>query len=174
MPLPKLKKFFVSETGFRFCAIDLRISFLALAIVSKKIIQNRQWNSHKWSRFGAISETRGLAIDLWCAYIFLCSHYIYVYTIYITHIDFCCEISRVNGLACIILLKKLILFWVIQFWETAWPASNFSKSVCEAPNSGKWQTLQWFFSKSGFLVVRHLIMVNGMAWFNLFQKVDFW
>ena len=30
MPLPKL--LFVSETGIIFCAIDLRISFLALAI----------------------------------------------------------------------------------------------------------------------------------------------
>ena len=36
MPLPKLKKLFVSETRLRFCAIDLRISFLALAIASKK------------------------------------------------------------------------------------------------------------------------------------------
>ena len=36
MPLPKLKKLFVSETGIRFCAIDLQISFLALAIASKK------------------------------------------------------------------------------------------------------------------------------------------
>ena len=36
MPLPKLKKLFVSETGFIFCAIDFRISFLALAIASKK------------------------------------------------------------------------------------------------------------------------------------------
>ena len=41
MPLPKLKNS-VSETGIRFCARDLRISFLALAIASKKIIQNRQ------------------------------------------------------------------------------------------------------------------------------------
>ena len=36
MPLPKLKNLFVSETHLRFCAIDLRISFLALAIASKK------------------------------------------------------------------------------------------------------------------------------------------
>ena len=36
MPLPKLKNLFVSETGLRFCAIDLQISFLALAIASKK------------------------------------------------------------------------------------------------------------------------------------------
>ena len=46
MPLPKLKNLFVSETHLRFCAIDSWISFLALAIVSKKI-QNRQWNSLK-------------------------------------------------------------------------------------------------------------------------------
>ena len=45
--IAKAKKFFVSETCFRFCAIDLQISFLALAIASKKIIQNRQWNSCK-------------------------------------------------------------------------------------------------------------------------------
>ena len=47
MPLPKLKKLFVSETGIRFCAKDSRISFLALAIASKKNIQNCQRNSHK-------------------------------------------------------------------------------------------------------------------------------
>ena len=41
MPVPKLKNLFVSETCLRFCALDLRISFLALAIVSKKI-QNHQ------------------------------------------------------------------------------------------------------------------------------------
>ena len=46
MPLPKLKNLFVSETCLILCAIDLQISFLALAIESKKI-QNRQWNSHK-------------------------------------------------------------------------------------------------------------------------------
>ena len=37
MPLPKLKNLFVSETCLRFCAIDSRISVLALAIASKKI-----------------------------------------------------------------------------------------------------------------------------------------
>ena len=37
MPLPKLKKLFVSETRLIFCAIDSRISSLALAIASKKI-----------------------------------------------------------------------------------------------------------------------------------------
>ena len=36
MPLPKLKNLFVSETRLRFCAIDSQISFLALAIGSKK------------------------------------------------------------------------------------------------------------------------------------------
>ena len=36
MSLPKLKKVFVSETCLRYCAIDLQISFLALAIASKK------------------------------------------------------------------------------------------------------------------------------------------
>ena len=44
MPLPKLKNLIVSETHLRFCAIDLQISFLALAFASKKI-KNHQWNS---------------------------------------------------------------------------------------------------------------------------------
>ena len=35
--IAKAKKLFVSETHFRFCAMDSRISFLALAIASKKI-----------------------------------------------------------------------------------------------------------------------------------------
>ena len=60
MPLLKLKNLFVSETCLRFCAIDLLISFLALAIASKKI-QNHRETCAKWSRFGAVSETRGLA-----------------------------------------------------------------------------------------------------------------
>ena len=34
--IAKAKKLFVSETRFRFCAIDSQISFLALAITSKK------------------------------------------------------------------------------------------------------------------------------------------
>jgi len=45
--MSKAKKLFVIETAFRFCAIDLQISFLALAIASKKIIQNHQWNLRK-------------------------------------------------------------------------------------------------------------------------------
>ena len=36
MPLPKLKKLFVSETRLKFCALNSQNSFLALAIVSKK------------------------------------------------------------------------------------------------------------------------------------------
>ena len=36
MTLPKLKNLFVGETCLRFCAIDLPISFLALAIAFKK------------------------------------------------------------------------------------------------------------------------------------------
>ena len=39
--IAKAKKLFVSETHLRFCAIDLQISFLALAIASQKI-QNSQ------------------------------------------------------------------------------------------------------------------------------------
>ena len=34
--IAKAKKLFVSETGIRFCVIDSQISFLALAIASKK------------------------------------------------------------------------------------------------------------------------------------------
>ena len=34
--IAKAKKLFVSETCLRFCAIDSQISFLALAIASKK------------------------------------------------------------------------------------------------------------------------------------------
>ena len=34
--IAKAKKLFVSETCMRFCAMDLQISFLALAIASKK------------------------------------------------------------------------------------------------------------------------------------------
>ena len=47
MPVPKLKNLFVIENCFRFCAIELQISFLVLAIASKIIIQNRQWNLRK-------------------------------------------------------------------------------------------------------------------------------
>ena len=35
--IAKAKNLFVSETLFRFCFVDLQISFLALAIASKKI-----------------------------------------------------------------------------------------------------------------------------------------
>ena len=44
--IAKAKKLFVSETRLRVCAIDSWISFLALAIASKKI-QNCKWNSLK-------------------------------------------------------------------------------------------------------------------------------
>ena len=57
MPLPKLKNLFVSETRLRFCAVDLWISFLALAIASKTVSETYA----KWSQFGAVSETQGLA-----------------------------------------------------------------------------------------------------------------
>ena len=57
--IDKAKKLFVSETGFRFCAIDSRISFLALAIASKKLSKTVSETSAKWSQFGAVSESRG-------------------------------------------------------------------------------------------------------------------
>ena len=62
MPLLKLKKLFVSETCFRFCAIDSRISFLALAIASKKLSKTVSETCSKWLQFGAVSETWGIAL----------------------------------------------------------------------------------------------------------------
>ena len=41
MPLPKLNNLLVSEFCLRFCAMDLQISFFALAIAPNKI-QNFQ------------------------------------------------------------------------------------------------------------------------------------
>ena len=64
MPLPKLKNLFVSETCLRFCAIDLQISFLALVIATKKKSKTVSETCAKWSQFGAVSETWGLAIYL--------------------------------------------------------------------------------------------------------------
>ena len=60
MPLPKLKNLFVSETCLRFCAIDLQIIFLALGLHPKKSITIIE-TCTKWSQFGIVSETRGLA-----------------------------------------------------------------------------------------------------------------
>ena len=59
MPLPKLK------TCLRFCAIDLQISFLDLAIASKKISKTISETRTKWSQIGAVSETWGLAWLKW-------------------------------------------------------------------------------------------------------------
>ena len=64
--IAKSKKLFDSETRFRFCAIDPRISFLALAIASKKIIQNRQWNSGKVVAIWRSQWNSGFSISLWC------------------------------------------------------------------------------------------------------------
>ena len=61
------KNLFVSETRFRFCGIDSRISFLALAIASKKISKTVSETCAMWLRFGTVSETRGLASDLPCS-----------------------------------------------------------------------------------------------------------
>ena len=58
MPLSKQKKLFVSETLFRFCAINLQISFLALAIASKKMSKTVSEIHAKWLQFGTVSETR--------------------------------------------------------------------------------------------------------------------
>ena len=56
----KLRVGAVSETGFRFCAIDLQIIFLALALASK----NYPKLSVKLAQFGTVSETWGLALLL--------------------------------------------------------------------------------------------------------------
>ena len=50
MPLPKLKNLFVSETHLRFCAIDLRISFLALRLHPKKSKTVSETHA-KWLQF---------------------------------------------------------------------------------------------------------------------------
>ena len=57
--MAKAKKFFVSETRLRFCAIDLQISFLAMAIGSKKS-KTISETCAKRSHFGTVSETWGL------------------------------------------------------------------------------------------------------------------
>ena len=62
MPLPKLNNLHVSEYFLRFCAIDLQMSSLALAIVSKRISKTVSETRAKWSRFDADSETWGLAV----------------------------------------------------------------------------------------------------------------
>ena len=69
MQMPKLKNLFVIETCLRFCAIDLQISFLTLAIASKKISKNVSESCAKWLQIGAVSESWGLAFSV--AYIVL-------------------------------------------------------------------------------------------------------
>ena len=61
MPLPKLNNLLVSESCSRFCAKDLQMSFLALAITSKKISKTICETHAKWLQFGLVSETWGLA-----------------------------------------------------------------------------------------------------------------
>ena len=51
--IAKAEKLFVSETCLRFCPIDLQISFLALAIGSKKI------QNHKRNLLKVVAETWG-------------------------------------------------------------------------------------------------------------------
>ena len=51
----------VFYTCLRFCAIDLKISFLALAIASKKSKTVSETRT-KWLQFGTVSETWGLAV----------------------------------------------------------------------------------------------------------------
>ena len=61
------KKLFVSKTCLRLCAIDSQISFLASAIASKKS-KTISETCKKWSQFGAVSETRGLAYFVHCGF----------------------------------------------------------------------------------------------------------
>ena len=63
--IAKAKKLFVSETCLRLCAIDLQISFLALAIASKKISKTISETHAKWLQFGAVNETWGLAYNFY-------------------------------------------------------------------------------------------------------------
>ena len=55
MPLPKLNNLLVSESCLLFCAIDSQISFLALAIASKKLSKTVSETCSKWLQFGAVS-----------------------------------------------------------------------------------------------------------------------
>ena len=57
MPLPKLKNSLSVKL-----ALDLQISFLTLAIASKKLSKIISETRTKWSQFGTVSETWGLAL----------------------------------------------------------------------------------------------------------------
>ena len=58
--MQNLNNHLVSESCLRYFAIDLQMSFVALAIVSKKS-KTISETCAKLSQFGAISETQGLA-----------------------------------------------------------------------------------------------------------------
>ena len=60
--IAKAKKLCVSETGFRFCAIDLQISFFSFGACIQKIFKTVSETHAKWLQFGTVSETRGLAL----------------------------------------------------------------------------------------------------------------
>ena len=59
--IAKAKNLFVRETHFLFCAIDLWMSFLALAIASKIISKTVSETCAEWLQFGAVGETQGFA-----------------------------------------------------------------------------------------------------------------
>ena len=60
MPLPKLKNSLSVKLSLD-SVLDLQISFSALAIASKKLSKTVSETRAKWSQFGAVSETLGLA-----------------------------------------------------------------------------------------------------------------
>ena len=96
--MPKLKNLFVSETCLRLCAIDLRISFLALAIASKKT-QNCQWNLLKvvaiWRSQWNFGFSKPFCIDVFTflhllivSLISLCLQFFLSVLVYLFHISF--------------------------------------------------------------------------------------
>ena len=60
MPLPKPINLFVSETRLRFCAIDCELVFYLWQLHPKKSKTVSETHA-KWSQFGSVSETQGLA-----------------------------------------------------------------------------------------------------------------
>ena len=56
--------------SWQICGIDSQINFLALAIASKKLSKTVSETRAKWLRFGAVCETRGLAVHLYLCFTF--------------------------------------------------------------------------------------------------------
>ena len=60
MPLPKAKKLLSVKLAL-YSLLQFVNQFLALAIASKNLSKTVSETCTKWSRFGTVSETRGLA-----------------------------------------------------------------------------------------------------------------